>query len=87
MVGPSDRVLNPAHWNQYLVSLSPILAAVGHAAFLPVPASVSDVLHPFAVVQFLVHTVTKEGFFSYIHLNIPPSPPCNIKNYLTRLQN
>ena len=72
MAGPSDHVLNPAHWNQYLVSLCLILAAVGHAAFLPVPTSVSDVLHPFEVVQFLVHTVTKEGFSSYIRLNIPP---------------
>ena len=64
-MGPSDHALNPAHWNQYLVSLYLILAAVGHAAFLPVPTSVSDVLHPFAVVQFLVHTVRKEGFFFF----------------------
>ena len=75
MAGPSDHVLNPAHWNQYLASLRLILAAVGHAAFVPVPTSVSDVLHPFAVVQFRVHTVTKEGFFSYVCLNIPPPFP------------
>jgi hypothetical protein len=79
MVGPSDHVLNPAHWNQYLASPYLILAAVGHVAFLPVPTSVSNVQHPFAVVQFLVHTGTAAGFFSYICLNIhapllPPPP-------------
>jgi hypothetical protein len=72
-------VLNPAHWNQYLASLCLILAAVGHAAFLPVPTSVSDVLHPFAVVQFLVHTVTKEAFFLMFASIYPPINSVTLK--------
>ena len=81
MVGPSDHALNPAHWNQYLASLCPILAADDRAAFLPVPTSVSNVLHPFAVVQFLAHTVNEKQVFPLIFTAIyPPHPQlCNTK--------
>jgi hypothetical protein len=69
------------------------LAVLGLAAVLLVPASVSNVLHSFAVVQSLAHTIMKEVIFyiqfhTLLNLFITCNTPllhCSILSFITKI--
>jgi hypothetical protein len=70
-VGLSYHALILAHWSQCLVSPCLSLAVLDLAVVLPVPTSVSNVRHSFAISQSLAHTVSKGSYL----LNVIPYCP------------